>query len=271
MLQGAGLPTSFPKGKVYRFLPQRIMGRHVGQTIVKLSRCGRRSRNGIGARAMTRAHRRGIVNRLPASAALVALTIASASAVFAGEQTVTVTFDPGKASKQIKSTITGEADIDYLVAAKQDQVLHVLFSTTKGTCYFNAFEPGNSDAAVHIGSSAGNEFGASPTKAGTYRFQVYQMRASARRNETCSYTISFELTGEGKGAAMPVVAPAQSGPSEVAKGACLYKIGTDADIVESTALKPGSWKIVMKTKAGGKTAACTVTNDGKVTNWVPAK
>ena len=65
--------------------------------------------------------------------------------------------------------------------------------------------------------------------------------------------------------------PAQSGPSEVAKGACLYRIGTEADIVESTAVKPGAWRIVMKTKAGGQTAICTVTNDGKVTNWVPAK
>ena len=171
----------------------------------------------------------------------------------------------------MKASITGEAGVDYLLAAKQDQVLHVLFSTTKGTCYFNAWEPGTSDTAVHNGSSAGNEFGASPTKAGTYRFQVYQMRASARRNETCSYAISFELTGEGKGAAMPAAAPAQSGPSEVAKGACLYKIGIEADIVESTVVKPGAWKIVMKTKAGGKTAVCTVTNDGKVTNWVPAK
>ena len=211
------------------------------------------------------------MSRLPASAVFVALAMASASAAFAGEQTVTVTFDPGKTSKQVKSSITGEAGVDYLLAARQDQVLQVLFATSKGTCYFNVWEPGSSGAAVHIGSSAGNEFGASPTKAGTYRVQVYQMRASARRNETCSYTISFELTGEGKGTAMPVVAPAQAGPSEVAKGACLYKIGTEADIVESTAVKPGAWKIVMKTKAGGKTAVCTVTNDGKVTSWVPAK
>ena len=211
------------------------------------------------------------MSRLPASAVFVALAMASASAAFAGEQTVTVTFDPGKASKQVKSSITGEAGVDYLLAAKQDQVLQVLFSTSKGTCYFNVWEPGTSGTAVHIGSSAGNEFGASPTKAGTYRVQVYQMRASARRSETCSYTISFELTGAGKGTAMPVVAPAQAGPSEVAKGACLYKIGTEADIGESTAVKPGAWKIVMKTKAGGKTAVCTVTNDGKVTGWVPAK
>ncbi len=53
----------------------------------------------------------------------------------------------------------------------------MLFSTQKGSCYFNVYAPGNPDAAVHIGSSAGNEFGASPTKAGTYRIQVYQMRA----------------------------------------------------------------------------------------------
>jgi hypothetical protein len=228
--------------------------------------------NGIGARSITPARKRGTVMHRPsaASAVFVALAVAGASAAFAGE-TVTVTFDPGKASKQLTSSITGEAGVEYLLAAGQGQVLQVLFSTSKGTCYFNVWEPGGSDTAVHIGSSAGNEFGASPTKAGTYRVQVYQMRASARRNETCRYTISFELTGEGKGAAMPVAAPAPAGPSEVAKGACLYKIGTEADIVESTAASPGSWKIAMKTKAGGKTAVCTVTNDGKVTGWVPAK
>ena len=120
---------------------------------------------------------------------------------------------------------------------------------------------------MHIGSSAGNEFGANPTKAGAYRVQVYQMRATARRDETCTYTISFEVTGQGTaGASAPAAAP-----SEVAKGACLYKIGVDADIVQTSALKPGYWEIIMKAKSGARKVACTVNDGGEVSDWVEMK
>jgi hypothetical protein len=58
----------------------------------------------------------------------------------------------------------------------------------------NVYEPGKPNEAIFIGSVSGNEFGRNPTKAGVYRIQVYQMRASARRNEKCKYTMTFERT-----------------------------------------------------------------------------
>ena len=205
-------------------------------------------------------------HRFTAAFAVAAVMTASASAL-AADKTVTVSFEAGKSSKEITAIITGDAGVNYMLSVKQGQVMQVLFSTSKGSCYFNVFEPGNPDAAVHIGSSAGNEFGANPTKAGAYRVQVYQMRATARRDETCTYTITFEVTGQGTaGASAPAAAP-----SEVAKGACLYKIGVDADIVQTSALKPGYWEIIMKAKSGARKVACTVNDGGEVSDWVEMK
>ena len=205
-------------------------------------------------------------HRFTAAFAVAAVMTASASAL-AADKTVTVSFEAGKSSKEITASITGDAGVNYMLSVKQGQVMQVLFSTSKGSCYFNVFEPGNPDAAVHIGSSAGNEFGANPTKAGAYRVQVYQMRATARRDETCTYTITFEVTGQGTaGASAPAAAP-----SEVAKGACLYKIGVDADIVQTSALKPGYWEIIMKAKSGARKVACTVNDGGEVSDWVEMK
>ncbi|MCU0670050.1 MAG: hypothetical protein MUF70_11980 [Myxococcota bacterium] len=190
-----------------------------------------------------------------------------APVAFAEDATVNVHFDAGQHSKEFESSIQGDAGVNYMLQVKEGQVMQVLFSTSKGSCYMNVFEPGNTSEAVHIGSTSGNEFGASPTKAGTYKIQVYQMRATARRNETCKYAISFEVTGAGKASAPAAAA----GPSEVAKGACLYKIGVDAEIAQASALKPGYWELIMKAKSGHKKVACTVSDDGEIADWVEMK
>ena len=62
-----------------------------------------------------------------------------------------------------------------------------------------------------------------------------------------------------------------TGPSEVAKGACLYKIGVDAYTDQVSALKPGYWEIIMKAKSGHRKVACTVSDDGKISDWVEMK
>ncbi len=62
-----------------------------------------------------------------------------------------------------------------------------------------------------------------------------------------------------------------AGPSEVAKGACLYKIGVDAYTDQVSALKPGYWEIIMKAKSGHRKVACTVSDDGKISDWVEMK
>lgn len=194
----------------------------------------------------------------------ITLALAVPATAFAQDSTVDVRFDRGMNSKEIRSSITGDQGVNYRLSVRHGQVMQILFSQIRGSCYFNVWEPGNPDSAIHIGSATGNEFGASPTKAGTYRVQVYQMRATARRNETCKYSISFEVTGEGS-SGRPTAA---SGPSEVAKGACLYKIGVDAGIEQTSALRPGYWEIIMKANRGNRKVACTVSDGGEIADWV---
>ena len=73
--------------------------------------------------------------------------------------------------------------------------MSILFSPSNASCYFNVLPPG-SDEAIHIGSSVGNEFGGTLGASGEYRAQVYLMRNAARRNETCNYSITFEISAK---------------------------------------------------------------------------
>ncbi len=114
-----------------------------------------------------------------------------------------VQFQRGATSTTLKGVIRGDGDATFVLQAVEGQVLQTLLTVSNRSCYFNAFEPGQQEAA-HNGSMAGNEFGRSPTKAGAYRFQIYLMRSAARRNETCRYSLSIELTGRPGGASAGV-------------------------------------------------------------------
>ena len=114
-----------------------------------------------------------------------------------------VQFQRGATSTTLKGVIRGEADATFVLQAVEGQALQTLLTVSHRSCYFNAFEPGQPEAA-HNGSMSGNEFGRNPTKAGTYRFQIYLMRSAARRNETCRYSLSIELTGRPGGASAGV-------------------------------------------------------------------
>jgi hypothetical protein len=105
-----------------------------------------------------------------------------------------LTFPRGATATTMRGVIRGNADRTYVVQATAGQVLQVLLTPSNHACYFNAFEPGGTEAA-HNGSVAGNEFGRSPTRAGPYRIQVYLMRSAARRGESCRFSLSVELTG----------------------------------------------------------------------------
>ena len=115
-----------------------------------------------------------------------------------------VRFAPGATATVLKGAIRGDGDATYVLQAIEGQVLQALLTTSNRSCYFNVYEPGQQQEAAHIGSSAGNEFGRNPTKAGAYRFQIYLMRNAARRNETCRYSLAIELTGKPGGASAGV-------------------------------------------------------------------
>ena len=130
---------------------------------------------------------------LPILAAAVAILIHPLVAT-AAEKTEVVKFKAGTTSATIKGSIKGDDYINYALEANAGQVMSVLFSPSNPRCYFNLLPPG-SDEAIHIGSSVGNEFGGTLGASGEYRAQVYLIRAAARRNETCNYSITFEISG----------------------------------------------------------------------------
>jgi hypothetical protein len=116
-------------------------------------------------------------------------------AATAAERTEAVRFKAGTTSATIKGSIKGDNYVNYSLEASAGQVMSILFSPSNASCYFNVLPPG-SDEAIHIGSSAGNEFGGTLDASGKYRAQVYLMRNAARRNETCNYSITFEISAK---------------------------------------------------------------------------
>jgi hypothetical protein len=46
---------------------------------------------------------------------------------------------------------------------------------------------------MFIGSTSGNEFAGNLPATGNYVVEVYMMRSAARRNETCRYSVTFEI------------------------------------------------------------------------------
>jgi hypothetical protein len=125
---------------------------------------------------------------------MIVASLAIASPAFARETVRPVSFKPGATAGVARGVIRGDDDVTHTLALAQGQVLQLLLKASNRSCYFNVYEPGQAEA-VHIGSVAGNEFGQNPTKAGTYRLQVYLMRNAARRGETCRYSLSIEAAG----------------------------------------------------------------------------
>jgi len=136
---------------------------------------------------------------------LVLATMLSMAAPVTPSQSAerTVRFQDGATATTLKGVVRGDVDATFVMQTLEGQVLQTLLTVSNRSCYFNVFEPGQQEAA-HIGSTSGNEFGRSPTKAGAYRFQIYLMRNAARRNETCRYSLSVELTGRPGGASTGV-------------------------------------------------------------------
>lgn len=130
-----------------------------------------------------------------ASAMLLAsvLLFAAGEAAPAADRTETVRFKAGASAATRSASIKGHDGIVYRLDAGAGQVMQVLFDPSSRSCYFNVETP---DGGGNFnGSVSGNEYSAKLTSSGTYSVQVYLMRNAARRNETCKFSISFEITG----------------------------------------------------------------------------
>jgi hypothetical protein len=105
-----------------------------------------------------------------------------------------VQFKKGETGATIKGGLKGEQIIDYKLRADAGQVMVVKFRPTNPSAYFNVLPP-ESEEAIHIGSSAGNDFSGDLAASGEYRIRVYLMRNAARRNESVTYTLEVAVSG----------------------------------------------------------------------------
>ena len=154
------------------------------------------------------------MKNLSACLCLLACIAGFAVASQAADIAKAVHFDQGKTSATLKGSIRGEDGVVYQLGASEGQAMSVLFKPSNASCYFNVLPPAG-DTAIFIGSTSGNEFTANLDRSGTYRVQVYLMRNAARRNETCNYSITFEIRGSaGAGAG----ANASAKPAAVTRG-----------------------------------------------------
>jgi len=130
----------------------------------------------------------------------------------AADRTEAVHFAKGHSSATLKGSITGDNGIVYQLGAQAGQEMSVRLERSSGSCYFNVLPPGSGPEAIFIGSTSGDEFAGTLSVSGTYRVQVYQMRATARRNETCKYALTVAIQGGAAASAAPKADQKGSGP-----------------------------------------------------------
>jgi hypothetical protein len=131
------------------------------------------------------------------------LFVATTSYAAAADRVEAVRFKRGATSTTLSGRIRGYDGVKYVVGASAGQVMSVLFSPGNRSCYMNVWAPG-SDTAAFIGSTKGNEYAANLSTSGNYTIQVYLMRNAARRNESCRYRVTIEITGAPGGASAGV-------------------------------------------------------------------
>jgi hypothetical protein len=142
-------------------------------------------------------------------AATMALALALATPPVHAEPAITtkqVQFKKGESGATIKGAIKGEQIIDYKLRAGAGQSMVVQFKPSNPSAYFNVLPPGSSGEAIHIGSTAGNEFSTELKAGGEYTIRVYLMRNAARRNESVQYTLDIGISGDVKKSGVPAAA-----------------------------------------------------------------
>jgi hypothetical protein len=129
-------------------------------------------------------------------AGTLSLALLGGSAAVAKDQIrrETVHFKAGATGATIKGKITGDETVDYVVNARQGQSMVVMLDASNASAYFNVMPPG-SDTAIFIGSTSGNRYEGTLPASGDYTVRFYLMRNAARRNETATYTIKFDVSG----------------------------------------------------------------------------
>jgi hypothetical protein len=122
----------------------------------------------------------------------LALLLAGQGALAQDEsRTERVEFARGAESAVVEGSITGYETVDYLLGASAGQSMNVSMATDNTSNYFNVLAPGETEVAMFIGSTAGNQFEGVLPATGDYTVRVYLMRNAARRNEVANYRLEM--------------------------------------------------------------------------------
>jgi len=113
-----------------------------------------------------------------------------------------INFAAGASSAIVKGSIKGYRIVDYRLSASAGQTMSVKLKTSNLSNYFNVLPPGESEVALFIGSTSGNEWTGTLATDGDYTVRVYLMRSAARRNESAKYALTVGVTN-GPGGAAP--------------------------------------------------------------------
>ncbi len=128
--------------------------------------------------------------------ALACLLVGLAVSASGADQvtTVPVQFSRGLSDATLKGHFSGYDSVHYTVGGKAGQDLSVKV-TGSPNANFNVFKPGDEPgtaAAIGSGSTGSAWKGELPAD-GEYIVQVYQMRASARREDTVDFAIQVAV------------------------------------------------------------------------------
>jgi hypothetical protein len=119
------------------------------------------------------------------------LAFAATLALAADIRTERVQFHKGANSATVEDSIKGYEGVDYVLGAKEGQLMNVSMATDNGANYFNIIAPGKENEAMFIGSTSGNQFEGPLPASGDYKIRVYLMRSAARRDETANYRLEM--------------------------------------------------------------------------------
>ena len=122
--------------------------------------------------------------------AIVLPTLVAAQADIRQER---VNFNAGTTGAMIEGSIKGYDVVDYLVQAKEGQLMDVSMATDNTASYFNILAPGEDSAAFFIGSVSENQYEGALTATGDYKLRVYMMRSAARRDEVANFKLDVNI------------------------------------------------------------------------------
>ena len=132
----------------------------------------------------------------PPSQAVVLPTVdmTAAKARVTPETTVEAVTLSGDGETTVTGEVRGYEAPAYVIPVAAGQTLKVTFKPGNTNLYMNVFDVADQGVAAHRGDVDGEEAVIEAKADGTYMIQPYQVRATARRGETGSYSIVISRT-----------------------------------------------------------------------------